>query len=398
VRDRAIEHWPAAFDKINRLSVIEDLLDEMEGLGVLRRVPGERWALRSHAILRLLGNKERVEAKLYDEFIGRPAPQAFEPRSLRRPLHEVPGFSKLAPGYLCPLTMGQEHDLLSRVPPGEASIRIILGNELSDHSLVAAALSTASPLAADGARLLIKVRAWANVEGLIDDIRQVSTNEGRALLVVDSKSKWDGTWVEDALKSRPVRENLVHLAFVGGPQHAMRWVTDARFRPPPSQVRTVPLEPWSDALIDHRLLGENLPPEQFRETLRQLTGGFNRPMCQAFTQSTNRERFAGRLRALGERLLADSKLLVDLGLVPPMDEVFRRLSEFAGESGRITPYEIDEGVLVSFTSASHLTGQQVADFGVMMGLLVPESLQAGDGEELRPHALTPLVTAALKRI
>jgi hypothetical protein len=398
VRDRAIEHWPAAFQKVNRLSIIEDLLDEMEGLGVLRRVPGERWALRSHAILRLLGSKERIEAKLYDEFVGRPAPQTYEPRSLRRPLHDLPGFPKILPGYLCPLTMGQEHDLLSGTPPGEASIRIILGNELSDHALVATALSTASILAAGGSRPLVKFRAWASLEALLDDVRQASSNEGKALLVVDSKSNWDGTWIEQALKSRRVRENLVELAFVGGPQHAMRWVTDARFRPPPSQVRVILLEPWSDDLIDHRLLGENLPPEQFRDQLRQLTGGFNRPMCQAFTQSGSRERFAARLKGIGDRLLAEPHLRADLGLVAPMVEVFRGIFKFTGETGRITPWEIDEGVLVSPSSASHLTGQQVADFGVMMGLLVPEPLKIGDGQELRAHALNPLAAAALQLV
>jgi hypothetical protein len=396
VRDRAIEHWPAAFDKVNRLSVIEDLLDEMEGLGVLRRVPGDRWALRSQTILRLLGNKERIEAKLYDEFIGRPAPQVLELGSLRRPLHDLVNFPKLVPGYLCPLTMGQEHDLLSWTLPGEAPIRIIFGNELSDQALVATALSTAIPVAADGSRILIKARAWTSIEGLMDEVRQVSSNHGKSLLVVDSRSQWDGNWVEQALKARPVRENLTHIAFAGGPQHAMRWIMDVRFRPLPSQVRMVLLEPWSNVLVDHRLLGENLPTEEFRDALRQATGGFNRLMCQAFGQSTNRDRFAARLKAMGERLLAAPDLIKELGLVRPMDEIFRHASSFADGSGRITPYEIDEGVLVSIKAAPRLTAQQVVDFGVMMGLLVPEPPQTGAGEEFRPHAFNPLAAAALK--
>jgi hypothetical protein len=400
VRDKALEHWPAAFDKVNRLSVIEDLLDEMEGLGVLRRVPGDRWALRSHAILRLLGNKERIEAKLYDEFIGRPAPQAYEPRSLRRPLHDLTGFAKIASGYMCPLTMGQEHDLLSGGHASEVSVWIILGNVLSDHALVAAALSTAGPLGADGSQVVITARAWRNVEDLLDSIRQVNLKgTARALFVVDSRSEWDGAWVEQALRSRLVREGRARLGFVGGPQHALRWVTNARFRPAPPQVRTMPLEPWSEALLDHMLLGENLAPEQFRDTLRRLTGGFNRPMCQAFAgPSSNRDRFAARLKTLGERLLADAARLSDLGLVSPMDEVFRRIAEFVGVGGRITPYEITEGVLVSVPSAVHLDGQQVADFGVLMGLLVPEALQTGDGEDFRPHALNLLAAAVLKTI
>jgi hypothetical protein len=367
---------------------------------VLRRVPGDRWALRSHAILRLLGNKERIEAKLYDEFVGRPAPQAFEPRSLRRPLHDAPAVAKIASGYMCPLTMGQEHDLLSGSPAGEPPVRIILGNTLSDYGLVAAALSTVGPVAADGSRVAITPRAWRTLEDLMDSVRQAHLKDAaRALFVVDAKSEWDGAWVEQALRSRPVREGRVRVAFVGGPRHALRWVTDTRFRPLPPQVRVVLLEPWSDALVDHKLLGENLPPEQFRDTLRRLTGGFNVPMFQAFVgASGNRDRFAARLKALGERLLADANLLADLGLIPPMNEVFRGIAELVGESGHITPYEITEGVLVSFPSAAHMSGLQVADFGVLMGLLVPEPLRTGDDEELRPHALNPLAAAALKTV
>jgi hypothetical protein len=121
-------------------------------------------------------------------------------------------------------------------------------------------------------------------------------------------------------------------------------------------------------------------------------------MCQVFAQSGSRERFAARLKGIGERLLADPNLRADLGLVAPMDEVFRGISKFTGETGRITPWEIDEGVLVSLSSASHLTGRQVADFGVMMGLLVPEPLKTGDSEELRAHALNPLAAAALQPV
>src|SRR5207302_687130 len=50
VLDAASNYWPAAFKQVNRLSVVEDLLDEMEGLGVLRRVTSDGWALRSHTI------------------------------------------------------------------------------------------------------------------------------------------------------------------------------------------------------------------------------------------------------------------------------------------------------------------------------------------------------------
>lgn len=119
-------------------------------------------------------------------------------------------------------------------------------------------------------------------------------------------------------------------------------------------------------------------------------------MCQAFAGSVARDRFAARLKNLGDRLLAEARLLLDLGLAPPMDDLFCRIAEFAGEGGRITPYEIDEGVLMSVGATAHVTGQQVADFGVLMGLLAPEPLRTGDSEDLRPYALNALAAAALR--
>jgi hypothetical protein len=397
VRDRAVEHWPAAFDQLNRLSVIEDLLDEMEGLGVLRRVPGDRWALRSHAILRLLGNRERVEAKLYSEFLDREAPPAYEPRSMRRPLHAMPAYAKVPDGHLSPLTMGQEHDLLARDPANEAPVRLIFGNALAEAGLAAAALSTAGPLAASGVRAAVTAKAWAALPDLMRSAKQGRPRGAEvALLVVDTRAEWDGSWVEQALKSRAVLKDGVRFAFVGGPQHAMRWVMDARFRPPPARLRVMPLEPWSNALIDDSLHREHLAPEQFRDALRRATGGFHRPMCQAFAGSIVRDRFAAKVNLVGDRLLTDPGLLADLGLVRPMDEVFRRIADYAGDGGRITPFEISEGVLVSIPAARHLTGQQVADFGFLMGLLVPEPLRVGDTEELRPYGLNALAAGALR--
>ena len=58
--DAVCTWWPQAFDHVNRLDTVKDLLDEMVGLGVLRQTQSGAWALRSHAILRLLGDEEHV--------------------------------------------------------------------------------------------------------------------------------------------------------------------------------------------------------------------------------------------------------------------------------------------------------------------------------------------------
>lgn len=52
---------------------------------------------------------------------------------------------------------------------------------------------------------------------------------------------------------------------------------------------------------------------------------------------------------------SDRNLIADLGLAALMDEVFRRVAEFTGEGGRITPYQITKGVLTATPAARHLT-------------------------------------------
>lgn len=394
----AAKYWPAAFKEVNRLSVIEDLLDEMEGLGVLRRVGADAWALRSHAILRLLGSETKIMAKLV-EFIDRPAPDAFEPRSMRRPLH-LPALYKVPQGHICPLTLGQEHDLLTSDPIGQVPVhaRVIFGNALADLPIVAAAMRTAGPLVSDGTRVEIVAQAWRTAADLLEAVRQPRPKDvDLAVLVVDSRSEWDGTWLEQPLRSKPVRDGRVRLVFVGGPQHALRWVTDPRLQPLPPQIRTMPLQPWTAQMVDHCLRGNDLSPEQYRQTLRAMTGGFNRPMSQLLASNIGvKERFLARAEKQRDKLLGDKGLWGDLGLVTPMDEVFRRFPGWVDAEGRITAYEIAEGILPSVPAVEGLTGLQVVEYGVLMGLLEPEPvLRQGVAEDGRRCALNPLLTAAL---
>ncbi len=394
----AAEYWPAAFTEVNRLSVIEDLLDEMEGLGVLRRVGPDAWALRSHGILRLLGSDTKITTKLC-EFIDRPAPAAFEPRSMRRPL-SLPTLYKVPPGHFCPLTLGQEHDLLTSTPPGQVpvQIRVIFGNALADLAIVAAAMRTAGPLVSDGTRVEIVAQAWRSSSDLMDAVRPARSKDADlTLLVVDSRADWDGDWIEHALRSKPVRDGRVRLVFVGGPQHALRWVADPRFQPPPPQVRTMPLQAWTTQMIDHCLRSNDLSPEQYRAALRDMTGGFNRPLSQLLVGNVGpKDKFMGRVERQRDRLLGEKGLLSEIGLVAPMDEVFRRLPGWLDPGGHITAYEIAEGILPTVPSAEALTGLQVVEYGALMGLLEPEAVpRPGVAEDGRRYTLNPLLVTVL---
>jgi hypothetical protein len=96
-----------------------------------------------------------------------------------------------------------------------------------------------------------------------------------------------------------------------------------------------------------------------------------------------------------DKLMADKGLWEDLGLVGSMAQVFKRFPAWLDDGGRITAYYIDEGVLPDIPFGHELTGQQVVEFGALMGLLDPEPLDVGVSEDARPYALNPLLKAVL---
>lgn len=394
VVEAAARFWPSAFDQTHRLSVIEDLLDEMEGLGLLRRGPDEMWSLRSNAILRLLGNDTKIVTRLI-EFMERPAPAPFEPRSMRRDLQILP-VSKAASGHSCPLTLGQEHDLLVADPGGpRVSVHVIFGNALSDVGMVGTAMRDIDGSARRKTEVVAKF--WPDVQAMLEDYRCIRAPAERTLFVADAQTPWDHGWISTVLRSRAVREGRLSLAFVGGPEHALRWVLGRSRAFPPAAVKIMPLQLWSVAMIDHHLGLISAPTATFSEELRRLTGGFNHPMSQAIGQNPgSASNLQARIEKLNERLLANPSVLADLGLIGPMRIVFERMQNWLDEEGCITPYEITEAVLPDTLGGEGLTGARIVEFGLLLSLLKAEVTHPGAGEDARRFSLNPLLLDALR--
>lgn len=385
VRDAASLWWRAAFREANRLAIVEDLLDEMEGLGVLRRTPSGKWALRSPTILRLLGDDDKIAAKL-GEFMDREAQPVFDPRSMRRQLKADPRMS-VNEGDLDPLTRGQEHDILNDRVAGT----IVFGNQLSNIAQVSGALrSTGTP--ADGGKAVdVAPRSWASKEALLKELRS-NPGDRVTLHVVDQSTRWTPDWIEDAIRAKPLRDGRTRVLFVGGPEHALEWVKSPATAVLSRDVRIIALQTWSSTLTDHMLQKEHLDPDYCKPALRAATGGFNRPMKEAFDAAGTQAQFVARLKAAGAKRLADPALPTELGLVGPMLDLFSGIVDYASGQEAITAYEIEEGPLTQAGLA--LSGLRAVEFGVLMALL---EVQPGTGEadDVRPHRLNPLLVAAL---
>ena len=386
VLDAVATWWPAAFDHSHRLETVKDLLDEMVGLGVLRQTASGTWALRSHAILRLLGDEDHVTTRLLS-FENRPPPPAFDPRSMRRGLT----LPREAPDYPCPLTWGQEYDLFA----GSAHISVVFGNALADVVYVSEALRTADPATADGVKVTVSARNFAAVTDMLDALRPLARSTNPTAVVIEPRTDWDVTWVEAATRQRAVREGTVRVVFVGGADHALCWVRNPRVAKLPQGVRIMLLQTWAGAYLEHELGDDNLPPERFAGDLKRITGGFNRPMSLAVTGfNGSPDRFAKHLKGVETRLNRERDLLTDLGLAPPMAELFRCLSEWADPNGRIGLEEIRDGV-GDVLESLNLTAAQVTEFGAMMGVLEPQAARPGEPADSRVFVMSPLVRVAL---
>ena len=388
VLDGAATWWPVAFDHPNSLETIKDLLDEMVGLGVLRQTATGAWALRSHAILRLLGDEDHVTTRLLS-FEKRPAPPAFDPRSMRKTLT----LPKEEPNYPCPLTWGQEHDLAA----GGVPISVVFGSALADVGYVADALRGAEAVSADGVKIAVVVRTFQDLGTFTDALRSLARAATPTLLVVDLRSPWEFGWLELASKQRAVKDGIIHIVFVGGPEHALRWVRNARRAKLPG-VQLVLLQPWADAYLDHKLGDGNLPPDRFARDIRRITGGYNRPMSWVFSGFTghNHDRFAKHLERTEGRVAKLPGLLAEIGLTPSLEDLFGRFADWADGNGRIGTEEIRDGAEDSLR-ALDLTAAQAIQFGVAMGLLEPLAGRPGEDAEHRAYAIVPLVLSALKQ-
>ncbi|MDJ0388289.1 RNaseH domain-containing protein [Roseomonas sp. E05] len=384
--DHARAWWEPAFES---LESFKDLLDEMEGMGVLRQTAAGTWTLRSHTLLRLLENREELERRLL-EFDDREPPSAFDPRSMRRPLKESTRFREVRAGHHSPLTLGQEHGLFH----GKETVGVVFGNALSDVGLVGAALASADHVrSSDGSAIGVTPRIFTECDDLLDAVRLAGRSSDNSLLVVDIKSRWDSGWVNKVTANRIVRAGQVRVVFVGGPEHAFAWLSDPHTQRLPPQVSVLGLAPWSDAMTASHLLEDGLSPQALARELTEALGGFNSPMTRAFHArwNGNQERFMRQVAKWSADLRTGAALPQDLGLLPQVADCFGAIErlEAIDDTGAFTLKEA--GAALSLDgSVCALPLAQLMEYGTLMGFLRMEPLPRGTKPEDRTYRIAPL--------
>ena len=104
VRQQSLEWWPKGFEEDTSLEGFRVILDEMVGLGVIRKGDAHTYTLRSPNLVNLLGTQKEIEEKLLDA-ADRDPPAPYEALHFRRGLSD-------APTVRSPLTAQQEAELI----------------------------------------------------------------------------------------------------------------------------------------------------------------------------------------------------------------------------------------------------------------------------------------------
>jgi hypothetical protein len=259
IRGQCLYWWARGFSEARSHESFRSLLDEMVGLGVLRLVQRDHYALRNPNVLNLLGNQEEIDRDLEDAITQEPAVE-YEPGTFRRAKVDIPWLRN-------PLSAQQESELLLR----SNGIRILLGLRLSGlddlpdflgHP-VGGAVSQTIEHAATASQFVAELESHARE-------RDAET----LVVVVPHTCPWTAHWVEEArgvLRRMRARTKPIRVAFVADGHRV--WQDPPRTVAAPVDFGTITLRPWAHAAAK-RLLSDLHVPEAGGEELIKGTGGW----------------------------------------------------------------------------------------------------------------------------
>ncbi|MFB9982382.1 RNaseH domain-containing protein [Mesorhizobium kowhaii] len=379
IRETSISFWEAGFKDKNRFSLFDDLLDEMEGLGIVRRVGTDRWTLRSTAVVRLLGTRDEIDTVLL-EFTEKEAPIGFDPKSHRREIKAAKHV--LQKRTVSPLTLSQERDTLL----SGSRATIILGNKLADYDIVPAVLKTVPDSFSDGDNYDVRILSVNTSAEMASTLRDQRVVQGKkAIAVIKPSAPWTAEWVKSAINAKPVTKGDVRVIFVGGPQQAASVASDGQLAGLTSHVEIIVLEPWSTAFFTEMADKEHPGPTilHYDDLLAQY-GGWNEPMSQ----------YVGYAQRAKPRQMPDAVGAEETGLAGEYGKVLAKALEMNGP----TPFSVSDAdaflELNADLKVHGMTGEALIQYGTLMGLLAVAPAKPGV-ERQKSSYLPTLLTAGL---
>ncbi|MFO0822573.1 MAG: hypothetical protein U0792_05540 [Gemmataceae bacterium] len=265
VRTQALADWPNGFVQTDRgYELFRTILDEMVGLGILRRAGEDRYALRSPNVLNLLGSREQIESKLLD-VMGLPQPQVYDAATFRRSL----GGNRWDHS---PFTAEQEATLTE---PANG-VAVVFASRLAGLDRLTDGLHGIPNLAGvqESGRMTqpTQFEAWLRE---VDEGRGQS--EGVTLAVVLPSSTWTAGWVRRASdilsKKKGSRKRFLRVVFVADPSAGWSWLGEEEVRALGAAEITV--RPWHETALRRWVEEvEFNDPNRVCEAIRTHLGGW----------------------------------------------------------------------------------------------------------------------------
>ncbi|MYD60516.1 MAG: AAA family ATPase [Gemmatimonadetes bacterium] len=212
--EKALQEWPQGFEMDYNSEMFEILLDEMVGLGILRKVRNKEFTIRTRNLRMLLGNDDEIERRLADAK-NRSSPPTFHPRLFRRSFSD---------GSLSSLTTEDEGWLLASHV--RFSVGIIFGTCLAGLNRVQKSLEKAETEGSPPTLHDTKVSLLAST---LNKVIQART-PGVHIVFVDARGVDNNQLIKLinlALKrSRGLQaqSRTIRIVFLGSPSEAWAWM------------------------------------------------------------------------------------------------------------------------------------------------------------------------------
>ena len=236
--------WPEGFEDFETgTDRFRSLLDEMDGLGVLRKVDDHRYTLRNPNVLMLMGSSEEIWEALLRP---RKLPQEIDPATFRA--HDPSGGDSPCRN---PLTYQQEGSLRAM----KNGVSIVCGLAASGYDDILRFLSR------DSAGFVVPLERSLTRREFGEELvsHYDRRSEGTTIYVVPSSVPWDKEWVEESLQRvrhlnlRGRRDKNVRVLFMANPARLLQiysahdgGLDELSFR---GGLEWVPLRPWREGFL-----------------------------------------------------------------------------------------------------------------------------------------------------
>ena len=295
--EHARDWWRAGFSDDDREFNV--LLQEMEGLGVLRSIsPDGRYTLRNPNVLRLLGSRDEIYEVLDKQ---REEPTRFEPSSFHARYSEDDT-------SLCPLTYEQESRIRKR-----GGVAVVAGCEAAGIQDVKRFLSKRIERAS-----FSEFSSHLSVRTFRQELGRLQPNSPNltTVVIIPHDEPWSVDWLiaaRDALRVKKTGDRI-RVLFVADPNGlwaVMNELEHTRVEPPD----WIGIEPWDEVFLRHWLRDNSQPHDSERvRQLMRISGGWPKVLEAFVDQRQKRKNWDGLIEALNGALETTDDWLAAMGL------------------------------------------------------------------------------------